>query len=479
MKITKSSITSIFSLFLTVTSSAQEFVAEKGSFGVDKTNGIIVWYKSNLSSQSIKSITFDDEVYTVDKATVLSYDKSIFLKADKAYKLYITKLPIVHISMDESKINSRKKISGILRYYDAEQFLETHMAVRHRGNLSLSFNKKSFDLELRKNATSSESVDAKFLHMRSDDDWILDAMFNEPLRLRSFVASNMWSKLYKPYYASLEPKAKSGFDVSYVEVFKNNTYYGIYQLMESVDRKQLQVKKNDGKTIYGRIYRAESYEGGPDFTKAPNTYENALPRWIGWENYYPYIDYTSDFGDLFQLQQLVVNGSDTDFNTKISSAFVIENAIDYFIFVNTIRATDNLGKNYSLAKYDKGEPYFLVPWDLDGTFGVIQDGKQINTTDDVLTNGLLKRLIEQNPNDYTAKLKNRWKSLRKGMLKNEKLLSDFEVLYNKFTKELVYEREFLVWQNDLNKITNIDHYKYLKDWLIKRLAYLDNYFESL
>lgn len=460
------------------TSCAQEITADKGSFGIDKENGIIVWYQNDLGSQSIKSITFDTE-YSLDDDSKLSYNVAISVKGDKAYKLYITKLPIIHLSMDEAGLNSSDKIAGKFSYYDTEQYLESSIGIRHRGNLSLSFAKKSFDLELWKDATTKESVDAQFLNMRSDDDWILDAMFNEPLRLRSFVATNIWNDIHQPYYALQEPKAKSGFDAAYVEVFKNDSYYGIYQLMESVDRKQLQVKKNEGKVINGRIYRAESYQGGPDFTKAPAEYENAFPRWIGWENYYPYIDYTSDFEDLFQFQQLVVNSSDADFKTKIADEFVLNNAIDYFIFVNAIRATDNLGKNYSLAKYDKNEPYFIVPWDLDGTFGVIQAGKQINTTDDVLTNGLFKRLIAQNPDNYNSKLKARWVLLRTGILKSENLISNFENLYDRFTDELIYEREFKVWQNDLNKTANEDHYKYLEAWLAKRLDYLDDYFKSL
>ncbi|MFD1063491.1 CotH kinase family protein [Winogradskyella litorisediminis] len=475
----KHTIALIFLLFFVSTSCSQDIIAEKGSYGIDIERKIIVWHQTNLASQNVKSITFDKTYVFDKKGEKLTHNNAISVKADTKYKLYITKLPIIHISMNDAQINSRKKIEGKFSYYDDKQFVESVMGVRHRGNLSLSFDKKSFDLELWKDATTQESVDAQFLHMRSDDDWILDAMFNEPIRLRSFVATNLWNETHKPYYLGKEPEAKSGFDVAYVEVFKNNKYYGLYQLMESVDRKQLQVKKNKGDTIRGRIYRANSYEGGPDFSKASPEYDNVFKSWIGWESNYPFIDYTSDFGDLSRFQNLVVNSSNEDFKTKISEEFVLDNAIDYYIFVNIIRATDNLGKNYSLAKYDANQPYFIVPWDLDGTFGVIQDGKRIATTDDVLTNGLFKRLIAQNPQGYKGKLKTRWKELRGTVYNDRNLFSKIDAIYNSFTDELVYEREFLVWQNKLNELSNAEHYAYLEDWLKKRLAYLDRYFEGL
>jgi penicillin-binding protein 1C len=104
-------------------------------------------------------------------------------------------------------------------------------------------------------------------------------MFNEPLRLRSSIAANLWTQIHQPYYKNKEPEAKSGFGVKYVGVFKNNEYYGVYQLSESVDRKQLKLKKSKNKSIYGELYKANAYEGGPSFeslkeVNRPNADEN-------------------------------------------------------------------------------------------------------------------------------------------------------------------------------------------------------------
>ena len=315
--------------------------------------------------------------------------------------------------------------------------------------------------------------------MRSDDDWILDGMYNEPLRLRSHIATNLWTKIHEPYYSEKEPKAKSGFEVKFVEVFKNNEYFGIYQFSESIDRKQLKLKKNVENTIYGELYKANSYDGGPDFTKSPSKFNNLFPHWNGWKTEYPFINYESDFANLSQFTNLVVNGTDEAFSKNIEKEVHITNAIDYYLLVNILRATDNLGKNYYLGKYDNNEPYFFIPWDLDGVLGIIQDGKRERVTNSVLGNGLFNRLLEINPNGYKEELKARWITLRASAFSNKALLSKIDKIYTNFTEDKVYEREQLIWRNKLNEVSNEDHYEYLKLFLEDRLLFLDAHFKSL
>ena len=471
-------------LIFGTTSLAQDIVAEKGSYGIDEINKIIVWHQHNLDSinsgnKNITNIIFKEVFSLSDTTKPLSYSESKTVSNGDNYTLYITKLPLIHLSVNTSALNSDTKIAGNFSYFNDGVFMESTIGVRYRGNLSLSFAKKSFDLEFWTDSITKEKKDVKFNGMRSDDDWILDGMFNEPLRLRSTIVTNLWSTIHKPYYVEKEPKAKSGFEVKYVEVFKNNQYYGMYQLSESIDRKQLKLKKNVGKTINGELFKANSYDGGPDFTKSPTKYNNLFPHWNGWKTEYPIIDYMSDFENLSQFTSLVVNGTDDAFSKNIEKNVHIDNVIDYYLFINTLRATDNLGKNYYLGKYDKGEPYFFIPWDLDGVLGVIQDGKKERFTTDVLGNGLFNRLLEINPNNYKDKVKARWNVLRASAFSNEALLSRIDNVYNKFTKEKIYEREQLVWKNKLNDDTNEAHYNYLKMFLEDRLIFLDAHFKSL
>ena len=473
----------LFSLCFSTSFLAQVMVAKKGSFGVDDKNKIIIWHVPNLDSiiKKFSVIEFNKIFKLSDGVTnELSYEKKILVRNKDIYSLFISKYPLIHLTFNDSVVNSKYKIPGYFTYFEDNKYVKTSMGLRHRGNLSLSFAKKSFDLEFWEDSTNRQSKDLKFKELRSDDDWILDAMFNEPLRLRSYIATNLWSKIHKPYYLEKEPNAKSGFDVKYVEVFKNNEYYGIYQFSESLDRKQLKLKKNKKNIIYGELYKADSYKGGPSFEKSSEKYINLLTKWNGWEISYPIIKDEANWENLSEFSDLVVNSSDETFLKNIESKINFSNVIDYYLFVNLLGATDNLGKNYYLGKYDENEPYFFIPWDLDGVWGVIQDGKpQWFTSEIILDNGLLKRLLVINPNDYKEKVKKRWVELRLNEFSNEKLFLEIDNIYNRFTDEKIYEREYLVWKNKLNKTSNEEHYDHLRNWLIKRLIYLDSHFKNL
>ena len=468
-------------LLLGVIANGQEIVAEKGSFGIDDTHKIVVWHVNDIDSlvstnNTIAHLKFNHAFGVVDRSTPISYSNSIAISKGKVdYTLFITKLPIVHITTDSTTINDNSKVLGHFTYFNDDRYVQSVMGIRHRGNLSLTFPKKSFDIEFWTDSISKHSKDIKFKDLRLDDDWILDGLYNEPLRLRSFVAAKLWSKIHQPYYRAQEPQAKSGFDMKFVEVFKNQKYYGVYALSESVDRKQLKLKEYRDKIVLGELFKAESYDGAPSFKKAP-PYNNLFPHWGGFQMRYPLIDYRAHWNDLAKLTQLVVNGTNKEFASKIDEQLHIANTIDYYLLVNLLRATDNLGKNYFIGRYDKEEPYFFIPWDLDGVFGTIQDGRRIATTDDILSNGLFDRLLKVNSNGYKSKVKSRWKILREAEFSDEALSKRIANLYKKFSTERIFERENLVWPSS---ITPENHYGYLKNWLNERLTYLDSHFENL
>ncbi|GAA0871724.1 hypothetical protein GCM10009117_08700 [Gangjinia marincola] len=457
---------------------SQKIKALPGSYGVDRGNKVIIWHiPSEDSFSSLNTeIEFDYVYQFLKKNSALSYDQAFELthEADK-YTLYLTKLPVVKVAFDEVKLGTNKKIPGCLKYYEKETLVESIIGIRQRGNLSLGFPKKSYDIEVWKDSISKENKDIKVKGLRSDDDWILDGLYNEPLRLRSTVAIQLWTDIHKVYYHEEEPKAINGFKVEFVELFRNSEYIGLYSLSESVDRKQLQLKKPNGKEIYGELFKANSYEGGPSFKKA-GEYNNIFPHYLGFKMEYPIIDYNSHWDGLSKLLDLVVNSSDATFKEKIAKEIHLPNAIDYFIYINLLRATDNFGKNYYLAKYDLDKPYFFVPWDVDGVFGIIQHGKRIRTTNDILSNHLFDRLLQLNPNHFNDNLKQRWKDLRENEFSKINILARFQKFHDHFTAEKIYEREYNLWKNEIIKEDDFD---YLNEWIIDRLGFLDTYFKDL
>ncbi|MEM7187003.1 MAG: CotH kinase family protein, partial [Bacteroidota bacterium] len=328
--------------------------------------------------------------------------------------------PEIRITSFDS-IPNEPKVEARFSYVKDTISYEEWIAIELRGNSSLRYPKKSYDLEIRVDSTSETSKDLQLGSMRSDDDWILNSVYNEPLKLRSYFSNQLWSEMVASRDTAGTRNGQAGIKADFVEVYLNDAYQGIYLLSEQVDRKLLKVKKMQGDTVRGLIYKAGSYADGTNFRKA-ETFSNALPIWSGFEMDYPYENFESHWEELYKFVDLVVNGNEKSFAATVNKELDLDNAIDYFIFINLLRATDNMGKNYFLARRDVESPFYLIPWDLDGVLGTIQDGKRISTTNDILTNGLFDRLFAENPWNYRERLKERWKALRAHELELDKML---------------------------------------------------------
>ncbi len=454
----------------------------ENNFGIDETLSIIVSriqninYYQDLSGYDEIVITFGESNYSfASMPNNLEYSNSYLVingSNSNQYTLYFTPLPIVSIESNNTIVDEPKVLASFT-YSDEEQTTTSNIGIELRGGHSQSFPKKTYDIEFWDDDIGDETADMQFGELRDDDDWILDALYNEPLRIRSYIANKLWKELHTPYYIGDEPKAKSGADVMYVEMFLNEHYNGLYNLSEQVDKKQLKVKKFNG-DMKGELYKSTSWGGANTFNSLPY-FNNNIREWGGYEFKHPDEDQITDWQNLYQFTDFVMNSSESDFTDSIWSKFVEDNFIDYFLFLNLIRAPDNTGKNIYLAKYKINEPYFYVPWDLDGCFGTIWDGTNEGISNDILINGFISRILKSNVDDILLDISNRWFNYRDNLFNDEALSSSIYDQYNFLKANKVYERESLVYSNyDFEN----DNLSYMLNWLENRLEYLDIYFKN-
>lgn len=390
------------------------------------------------------------------------------------YQLYFTQLPIIHINSSQPIIDEQRVTANFSICESNGNTIESILGIEYRGASSQSYPKKSFRLEFWKDIHGEETRDVHLLGMRSDDDWNLQAMYNEPIRIRSKVSFELWRKIDTLHYNDDEPKAINGVRQEYAELFLNNDYQGIYLLSERVDRKQLQLNKFDNGKIKGELYKGIGWgQGTTTLTYLP-MYDNTKELWDGFEYKYP--QENINWSNLYDWIDFVINTDDASFFDNYQPKFDIDNAINYFLFLNLLRSTDNTGKNLFIAKYSDGTPYFYVPWDLDGSFGIIWNGNKENVTEGILMNGFYKRLIYENKeNGFVEKLKNRWNELRSNVLSKENLLQSFNKEFQFLKENGVYERELMAWEAGFLDYSSIT---YTYDWLQRRLIYLDNAFNN-
>lgn len=389
---------------------------------------------------------------------------------NESFEIYFTQLPIISIFTNDSIVDEPKVYAQFSLCQSNGDYIENSIGIEYRGGWTQSLPKKSFRIEFWEDVTGSKTKNVSLLDMRSDDDWNIQAMYNEPLRLRSKANFEMWRKIDTLYYISDEPEAINGVRQEYVELFLNNQYSGVYALSERPDRKQFKLKKyKDGK-MRGELYKGVSW-GASTYTSLPS-YSNNSMLWGGFEYEYP--EEEINWENIYEFVRFAIYEDSIPFYENYNERFDIDNAVNYFIFLNLLRATDNTGKNIYVAKYNTNEPYFYIPWDLDGSYGVIWNGTEENITNDILINGFYDRLIKYN--SFTDRLKVRWNKLRENLITHDNIMGVFKTQFEYLKSNGVYDRELIAWKNP--DFFDIDNLNYTSNWLTNRLDYLDNVFNN-
>jgi len=371
-------------------------------------------------------------------------------------------------------------------------------SIKLRGDYASRVEKKSYALKL-KDTDGETSLDRSFYGLRSDNNWILDAMYIDPGRMRNRVSTDLWNEFStRPYYAASEPDMVNGTRGNFVEVFINDSYNGLYCMTEKIDRKQLNLKKlkysADSSTVTqrGALYKADNWSIGTQLgnpiTWGVNTlpaYDNKSEYWTAFNVKYP------DFGDgepvewkpAFDAVSVPYwETSDEVFTSKVSTYFDLPVFIDYYLFLDLLLATDNHGKNYYLSVYDQmvSPKVSLTPWDLDGVWGRRWDGSSHLTwanqsfesfinANEPHQNNLYLRMMASNTEGFNDKLKSRYKELRGTYFSYTSLMARFQKYCGLFNKSGVCLRERSRWSiQDINL-----EMTFLSDWITARLNYLD------
>ncbi len=388
---------------------------------------------------------------------------------DSLYNIIFSELPVVDLKIEEPITDEPRIPCKFNMTEPGGAVIDANIGIELRGGYSQSFPKKSYRIEFWKDSIGLENEDVSLLGMRKDDDWNLLALYNEPLRIRNKTNHELWRLIHTCHYSDIETKAKNGIEMEYVDLFLNGSYKGIYCLSERVDKKQLKLKDFDGQ-FRGELYKGISW-GASTFDKLPD-YDNNSSVWSGFEIQYP--DGVIDWSFIYSFVEFVIKSDSYTFYSDIQRKLHVDNAIDYFIFLNLLRARDNTGKNVYVAKYDSDEPYFFVPWDLDGTFGIAWDGLNDSVTTGILSNGVYNRLWNNQPeNVFPEKIRKRWASLRSTILKSNDLQDLFKNNYLYLKSNGAFDREEMAWTDFSD---NPEHLLYMEDWTNKRIAYLDSLF---
>ena len=461
------------------------------AFGTDYEASIVLDATAGWSNLSIEGTDIADS-YTFKQVEGNKIYKIHAQEGDKEIntQLTFTFLPLLVMEGTFGYDYAQGNIS--LLSPDAAEPTNSFAKVKWRGGSTNTADKHKRNYKIKTLNEKGKKQEISLLGMREDNNWIMDAGQVDLFRLRNRIATEIWNDFAtKPYYASKEPKAKSGVTGKVVEVILNNEYRGIYSLTEAMDRKELKLKKYDDKNqeFHGQLWKVSSWDKA-QFWNIDKDYDNTQETWHAFETKYPDIDDVNptDYSPLYEAIDFVANSNDETFKKEVTDYFDIPVLIDYQLFLETLKPIDNSGKNMYWGIYDvaKSKKLTLAIWDLDASVG--QDWQcstplhpEYVSPDTELgiekAFNLYKRLSTLNVDNYNQKVADRYHELRKTYFSEENLIAKYQDYYDMLVKSGAASREETKWSEDSDiggyPLNFKEEIEYIKNWITKRLNYLD------
>lgn len=326
-----------------------------------------------VSGQPEYQVLFEEDVTDDNKQEIIAENKRFPILVYNAsswatYYVTFTGLPVIDLATSEGFW--AEEIEGTAVFYDTDftrnGVLESEYNGHIRGNTSRMFPKKGYKLNLTKSTKDGESAQNKLslFGMRKDDDWILYAMYNDDTKLRDSLCINIWDLMGA---REVEEKAYYGTRMTYVEVFADNSYCGIYGLMEPIDKKQLNLAEED--YLYKRKESAGlNYENFRDATD-PDALVNGFAVKAGERN-------EDAWQPIAELARATYS-SEEGYRYMIPNLVDVDNVTRLWLFLQIITGHDQSAKNvFYTAKYEDGAyKFYFAPWDMDLTWGNVSVGE--------------------------------------------------------------------------------------------------------
>ena len=430
-----------------------------------------------MSGQPEYEILFFEDIIKYDKKEIIAEGKRfpVLIYNDREYASYyvaFSGLPLIDLTTDVGM--GSENIEGKVTFYDTDFTIngvkESEYNAHLRGNTSRMYPKKGYKLNLVKHTASDTIVNNKqsVFGMREDDDWILYAMYNDESKIRDRLCIDIWNA-----FGAKEVSEKStyGTNLTYVEVFADNSYCGLYGLMEPVDAKQLNLSTED------YLYKRKNPSGltYEKFSNAINPYElvHGFEIKEGKMN-------DKAWKPMAELAYLIFNTSDKEYIETVADHIDEENAMRMWLFMQIITGHDQRAKNvFYNAKYEEnGYKFYFAPWDMDLTWGNVSVGEvnplytdfEWETYDDNIPWETADRLIFLNVHGAADKMQELYTQLRKTILSNEQLEERISQLDYQLRASGAYERDRERWPEG----AHTDNYQKILTYAKLRLRFLDS-----
>ena len=405
-------------------------------------------------------------------------------------------LPIIKINTYSKEIVDEPKINGYLEIFQEDELIEEHnIGIEIRGSSSQFFPKKSYGFETWDE--SGEDLDVSLAGYPEEEDWILYGPFSDKSLIRNVIIYRLSNLIGR--YAT---KTK------FYNLEINEEFLGVYVLMEKIkrDKNRVDISKNTTDDISGGyIIKIDKITGDGDILNEDIAFMSEYTR-EGVKGINKNIHFLYEYPknrDISEDQKNYIQEYIRNFENSLASENFIsetegykkyidsDSFIDFFILNEISRNVDAYRISTFMHK-DKGDKLKMGPiWDFNIAFG------NANYCDGELTTGWAYQFNKVCPQDgmqvpfwwdrlmqdqnFIIELQERWALLRSNELSSENILGIIDDLVTELEQSGTVDQNFgkwlilgnYIWPNNFIGNRHSEEIVYLKEWIEKRLSWMD------
>ena len=410
-------------------------------------------------------------------------------------------LPLVQIStespiLDDPRIVAQMKVTNLAGGFntvnDTTYEYDGQITIEIRGSSSQFFPKQSYALETQDSTGANNNV--SLLGMPTENDWILHGPYSDKTLMRNAIIYEMGDRTGR--YTTRR---------RYCELFINGDYRGVYMLMENIKRDNDRVdiatllpSDTVGNEVTGGyILKVDRIQGDFD-----GGWASPYPRLGGDEQFIQM--HKPEANDLHPLQFDYIQNHFTQFEHALAGADFTDDVLGYRAFIEPESFIDmyfanEVTKNvdaYRLSTYfykekdSDGGKIVMGPWwdynlgfgNSDGCDSYLTSGFESNTGCRVLHPFWWERLREDA--DYRGLTRCMWDDYRSDAWSDESLNGIIDSLAMLLAGPSIRDHarwprlgEY-VWPNVFIGATYDEEVSFLRNWILDRVAWLDDNIEG-
>lgn len=445
------------------------------------------YFFNKSSSRDIKKIALNPETkYVVlrlvvqgnGKLTVhnlhIQYSKDEVSSAGSTISTTSHDLP--HLTLHiKTGITSNYKVAPFT-FEDGERKVTGYLQFAIQGDSSALYDKKNLKIKC-----FSDKDCTKKLKWKPKASWKADSKFNikanwiDATQARNLVNSKLVhdaisvtpiadSKVAERLYSTQFLGQMEGFPI---ELYFDDGYYGLMTF---------NTKKDE--TVYG----LDDDQSEAITLENPQSNLDSANATVDGKNYATVkSDTASDAlkANFTKFLSFLNTANDADFKAQIASYIDIKSVITLYLFGIWSHEWDFTNKSEILLTYNNGQSYYMMPYDLDSTWGLYWQGESLNEADDPAapygstnTNKLLTRIYD----NFKPEIKAQWKDLRANVWDNAKVIKTFHDFINTIP-QASYERNAQRWPGIPSQ--SITDYEQIQASILTRSQMIDNWIDKL